>query len=212
MSRASAGKATRAGRLFGTALLSCLVAGIHTGCATPVSATYLLLDLPRSPLPSGQEPALSVGPVLIPDYLKRNSLAVRLDDNTLSYRGSERWAEPLDLGIQRLLSAALGQALDTARVTTFPSPLATDAQLRVALNVFHLEAQGEEVILAAEWLIFRAGSSEPLRSGSIDRQRPLADSSGPSIAAAMSALLQDVAADVAGALRELGQAGAAQGA
>lgn len=209
MNATPGGKAVRAARLLGAALLACLIAS-HTGCATPVSATYLLLDLPRSALPSGQEPALSVGPVLIPDYLKRNSLAVRLDDNTLNYRGSERWAEPLDLGIQRLLSTALGQALDTARVSAFPSPLAADAQLRVALNVFHLEAQGEEVILAAEWLIFRTGSSEPLRSGSIDRRRPLADRSGPGIAAAMSALLQDLAADVAVALRDLGKALAAQ--
>lgn len=188
--------------LASTAVL--LLVALCSGCATPQSVSYLLLDLPPQALPEGQQPTLSVGPVQIPDYLKRNSLAVRLSDNTLSYRGNERWAEPLDLGIQRLLSTALGQQLNTARVSAFPSLLAGEASYRLALNIAQLEPRGTEVILAAEWLLYRRGEPQPIRSASIERSQPLTDNSGASIAAGMSRLLEQLATDAAAAVRRAG--------
>ncbi|SRR6056297_986257 len=188
------------GLLFLT--LACLLASTLGGCATPVTVDYLTLTSPAQAAIRSDAPPISVGPVTLPDYLKRNGLARRDSDGALHYSMSELWAEPLDQGMQRTLIEILSDALEDTSVTDFPGPSALQAHYGVSISVRRLEATDGVARLSASWRILPTSSvsPRPTLTGRFSREKPLVSPSGPAVARAFSALVHALALDIAGAI------------
>src|SRR5262245_55378758 len=95
---------------------------VFAGClfkpTTVATRHFLLAPLPQSATnaPVGDNPAVGVGLVKIPDYLSRTSLAVRLGTNEIQYLETVLWAEPLEQSFQRAVAANLARMLPTDRL------------------------------------------------------------------------------------------------
>lgn len=111
---------------------------------------HLQLDDGAPAMANSDSPVISIDAVTVPDYLLREELLRRVDPYTVTYEQSIRWAEPLDLGIQRVIAARLEAALNTRQVVAFPniSSEAPDWRLRVVVKRF--EASKDSAVLEAE--------------------------------------------------------------
>ena len=82
----------------GLCLLLCLAT-----CASSPPSNFYRLTPAVAHVPGGPTPSLGIGPVDIPEFLNRNALVYTRGGNQLQLAESERWAEPLDDGITRVL-------------------------------------------------------------------------------------------------------------
>lgn len=182
--------------------LGYLLAMILGGCATPAAVDYLTLTSPAQAAIRSDAPPVSVGPVALPDYLKRSGLARRDSEGALHYSLSELWAEPLDRGIQRTLIEILSDALEGTGITSFPGPSASQAHYGISISVRRLEATDAVATLSASWRLLPASSvpPRPTLTGRFSREEALVSPSGPAVARAFSALVHALALDIAGAI------------
>lgn len=179
-----------------------LLVVVLAGCTTPVSVDYLTLTgLSQSVVRNDAAP-VRLGPVTLPDYLKRNGLATRDSEGALHYSATQLWAEPLDGAIQRRLVEVLSDALGNTPVLAFPGLSSIDTSYRVSVSVRRLQATTSSVEMAATWRILPAPPKEAdsVPTGSFQGERKLVSASGPAVARGFSELVHALALEIARAI------------
>ena len=96
-------------RAFNYSILLLLPLLLSACLSTPPSH-YYLLSAHDGDQPTGVNPSVGIGPISLPEYLNRNSMVYRREDNQLQIAGYERWAEPLTDGILRVIGLNLAMA------------------------------------------------------------------------------------------------------
>jgi uncharacterized lipoprotein YmbA len=151
-------------------------------------------------------PVIVIETVDLPDYLLRDELARRVDEVTLYYNPYLRWAEPLDLAVQRVLADRLGALLDTRQVVRFPDPPRGEADWLLKVRLLRFEHEATRAVLRGEASWVRAGEPDTtVHSVTMEESRALpADASGTEAARALSELLERFALALADALQTTG--------
>ncbi|MGC9965256.1 MAG: PqiC family protein [Syntrophobacteraceae bacterium] len=128
------------------------------GCGGSKAANYYILHSIQNPGPelgaagTERDPAIGVGPVTIPDYLDRPQIVTRTTDSSLQFAEFDRWAEPLEKNLARVLADNLSVMVPSERVYVFPWPKSVAVRCRVTLEIAHLEKMPDEkVLLDARW-------------------------------------------------------------
>jgi uncharacterized protein len=110
---------------------------------------------------------VGVRSVRVAPYLDGKAMIVRRGDNEIDYRDYARWAEPLSVGVSRMLGARLLTSDRVARVFAQPYPLDVVRDVDVAVTLLRCEGQvnpdGSAVIgflCALEITRARPGASE----------------------------------------------------
>ena len=142
-------------------------------CSSTPSSNHYLLTSRIAGVPGGSSPALGVGPVTIPEYLNRDAMVYRQTDNQLRVNASERWAEPLQDGIVRVLGLNLATRLDTDSVQSFPFHSQRRPDWGVKLRVMRLDTDDRQAYLVSEWLIYRPDSGDAVQRRLSSLQQPL---------------------------------------
>jgi uncharacterized lipoprotein YmbA len=155
---------------------------------------------------SRDTPVILIEAVDLPDYLLRDELARRVDDVTLHYNPYLRWAEPLDLAVQRVLADRLGALLDTRQVVRFPDPPRGDVDWVLRVRLQRLEREAKRAVLYGEASWVRPGTPDKTVSSlTMEETEALpADASGADAARALSELLARFARALADALQTTG--------
>src|SRR5215510_6709686 len=85
---------------------SCLGLG---ACASMPSRFYILNTLPAQVPAAAAErgPVIGVGPITMPKYLDRPEIVTRASQNQLTFGQFDRWAEPLQDNVFRVLAENL---------------------------------------------------------------------------------------------------------
>ncbi|MFV0276129.1 MAG: membrane integrity-associated transporter subunit PqiC [Parahaliea sp.] len=180
------------------ALLLCLMLG---ACgSTPHSNYYRLSAV--SDGGSGVTPAIGIGPVEIPQYLNRNSMVFMRDDNQLHIASFERWAEPLQAGITRVLGLNLAGALDTQNIRPFPWRGSDIPDYGVQLWLLALDAKPGGTRLVAAWRVYKPASGGEVMRRIGRYQGAGSDIDGAAISSAFSRMLAQLSDDIASAIRE----------
>ncbi len=180
-------------------LLSCLVLVMVACSTTPPSSYYRLTA--RESLPAGSSgPALGVGPVSIPQYLDRDGLVRSDGANALQIATSERWAEPLDQGITRVVSMNLAGLLQTQNVQLFPWHPDRRPDYGVKIRVLGMDANQEQASLVVEWLLHNVEPDSAVQRQLSEYHVPLSGTGAREISAAYSDLLYQLSKDVASAV------------
>lgn len=176
-------------RVIGLALI--LLATSACTVISPVPPiTYLQLRSSGPVAPSGDTPVVVVGEIDMPDYLLRDELLRRRSDYTLRYEPYQRWAEPLDLGIQRVVADDLRRELDSRRVLRYPQASAAEDVWLLAITVNEFEAMDERVVMRASGRWVAAADTRTAAIVNFDDSRRLEDATAGEIAGALSALLR----------------------
>jgi uncharacterized lipoprotein YmbA len=156
-------------RALGIALLVALLAA----CGSSPRSNYYLLTTDVTVPPSGDDPSLGIGPIRVPEYLNRNGLVYSRQGNQLQVSTTERWAEPLEAGIKRIMSANLASQLDTQDIRSFPWDPAQSPDYGVAISLWQLDANERRALLAAEWRVMHPASGDSVARRIVTLQQPM---------------------------------------
>lgn len=199
------------------ALLVALVASLigATGCAgaSAPSRFYVLsasAAARNAPASTGPDGTLGVFPARMADYLDRPQIVTFLGENGVDIDEFNRWAEPLGAGITRVLAEELTALLPTWRVVPQPWDPVIPVRARVVLGVtaFGWDTRGE-ARLEATWAVLTADGNEALARGRTVLRRA---ATGPGVVpatAAASALVAQLAQEIAAGVKAVPPAKAA---
>lgn len=185
------------------------VALATAGCfgTSPPSRFYVLSANPPGPtsLPSpGPEAALGVFPTRVAAYLDRPQMVTFQGDNAVALDEYARWAEPLGSGITRVLSQELATLLPAWRVVPQPWDPTIPLRARLVVDVTALGwNERAEVRLEANWVVLDARGGEPLARGRSVLRRDGVGKGTDAAVAATSALVGDMAREIASAVRAM---------
>ena len=171
---------------------------------TPVSDGGATAATPASTGPDSQL-TIGVGPVDVPDYLRRLPVVTRVAPNRIELSDEKRWAEPLDKNFIRVLSENLATMLNTYRIEKYPWALKTRVDYRIEVDVQRFETDGNgQTQLIASWIIRDGPSSKILYASETNTGSP-AGNDEASASAALSSDLATLSREIASRVTELNQ-------
>jgi uncharacterized lipoprotein YmbA len=145
-----------------TILLACLVPLLVCagGCAARALQVheYVLRGVVPTGMPNaappGGGPAVSIGPVEVPQYLRRPQIVTRIDANRVAAADSHVWAEDLSRSIARAVLTNVAVLIPTDKAWLFSGMSAGSPDFRVAIRIddFTADTQGQ-ALLDAYWTI-----------------------------------------------------------
>ena len=183
------------------------LAVLLAACTTPPS-THFLLTATMGEVPDSQSPSIGVGPIEIPEYLNRNTLVYRGQDNELIIARQSRWAEPLEDGISRVVSLNLAELVGTENVRSFPWHPKRSPDYGVKIRILRMDTTESEAVLVAEWVVYRPDDAEQAQREISKRSLPLIPSKPvpAQLPAAHSALLYQLSEEIAAGIASAGPA------
>ena len=130
-------------------------------------------------------------------------MVLRSGPNEVAIDEFHRWAEPLKSAIPRVLADSLMRELGTQRVMTTRQSSSLAFDYRVAVDVQRFDSSFDEgAAIDALWTIRGAKGGEPRTGRTVARESaPSRDAQG--VAAAHGRAIENVARDIAAAIRAL---------
>lgn len=132
------------------------------GCGSSPSSNFYRLTGAAPPTQAGQKPALGIGPIAVAEFLNRNAMVYTRGGNQLQINSTERWAEPLESGIKRVVGLNLSQILQSESLRFFPWDVRTAPDYGVRINVMDLDASEGQARLVADWTIYDPSNGQAL--------------------------------------------------
>lgn len=126
-----------------------------TGCSSKPSKFYVLSTLPlQAAKPIKHRVYLGVGPITVPEYLQQPQIVSRLDGNNIKVNEFQRWAEPLEDAVERVLTQNLSLLVPSETISIYPWTADTRIDYRVIVEIVCFEPEpGGESVLLARWRI-----------------------------------------------------------
>jgi uncharacterized protein len=179
-----------------------LAAALAAGCKSTPSRFYTLhaAATATAEVTSPANYAVAVGPVTIPAEVDRPQFTVQVTPDQLAIDEFNRWAEPLNSSIARVVAADLAAQLGTPRVTSSSLPnFKPDYRVTIDIQKF-ASNPGKSVRIDALWVVSPANGGVSFSGHSI-ADEPVTDGSYDALAAAHSRALAKVSVDIAAAIR-----------
>ncbi len=183
---------------------------ILLGCShTPPTRHYDLGPLPERGVSERKEACASIGigPVKIPEYLNRSGIVTRVSSNELMVGEFDKWAEPLEESLPRVLAENLSSLLCTNAVLIFPWGGTIPLDYRIYVDVIRMDGKlGESAILDVSWTIM--GGAEKKGVLAMERSSYKEPAGGPNHGDYVAAQSRNVGAlsrDIAKAVKNLVQ-------
>ena len=179
------------------------------GCASK-SPNYYVLNSLQSGAPSAEKAraqndlTIGVGPVKIPAYLDRPEITTRSAPDSLQFAEFDKWAEPLEKNLTRVIAENLATLLSTDRIGVFPWLNSAQVQYQVTVDITQLERMPDgKVILAARWNILGDQGENMLVIESSRFSIPIESAGYEAIASAESRAVEALSREIAAAVKSL---------
>ena len=109
----------------------------------------------------------------LPYYLQENRIVSRPDEAKIEFRENDRWGEPLQEGLGRVLGLNLSQYLNSPFYSVYPQrkKIGTPYEINITILRFEKVSQSE-VLIEASWEIFNMefkNGSYPSQNGKLNR-------------------------------------------
>ena len=199
----SARGGSRTSRISNCLLIA--LAAAAAGCASAPSRFYSLNSTAKAESAPAASYAVAVGPVSVPALVDRPQFTIQVAPNRVEINEFNRWAEPLNANISRVVAQDVAVLLGTTRVAA--ATLANfDPAWRVTIDVQRFESlrneakKNEAALIEAVWVVRRAAGGAA-RSGHTLAREPAQGDSFDALAAAHSRALAKISVDIAAAIR-----------
>lgn len=173
-------------------------------CAAAVPTRFYTLTPQAEPAPQRGSQVVALGSVTLPDYLDRPEIVTRTGATQVQLGEIDRWAEPLEPMVQRVLGQELARLASVREVVVLPQQrdVRYDRLVEVEVLQFEADAAGK-VMLDARWRVFGQDGERQLAT----RQTLIVENGAPppdyaAVAAAMSRALDRLAVEIVAALRD----------
>ena len=192
------------------ALLICCVL-LVTGCIgrkSPDVSYYSLLTMEQlgevKAIDSHPDLRLGIGPITIPDSLKRSQVATRQHGNQYAFDEFNRWAGVLEKDITAVVGDNLGVLLGVKKIGVFPWMHYFTPSYRVVIDFQRLDGSLDgEAVLGARWAVADAEGKEFLAGDKIVLRQPLEEPGYASLVKAESLLVAQMSKKIADEINNL---------
>ncbi|MBG89678.1 MAG: hypothetical protein CMO80_22645 [Verrucomicrobiales bacterium] len=168
----------------------CLLAAFLTGCMSldpkPDPTRHFTLSARATSANESTGVSIYIGEVEIPEYLNRSNLVLRKSGNEITISEYDRWAEPLENGITRVIAENISAHTGSRKVFTSAAG-SSSSFLRVRVQVHALEPADSGIIASASWKLMNQ-SDQVLDSGQWKTSGDVQLSSDSDTAAKVSAM------------------------
>jgi uncharacterized lipoprotein YmbA len=160
-------------RVLGAGALCAVLAGCLLKPATVTTRRFVLTPLQaEGNAGNPTQLAVGLGRITLPDYLLRDSIAIRKGENEIQYLENALWAERLDHSFQRALAANLSTQLGGSRVHISAwQPGEVALAVRVSVERLDVDSHGRGTLIA-RWQIESPDSGKVVRSGESSLNKP----------------------------------------
>lgn len=144
---------------------------ISIGClsvpSTPNPRFYMLNSIGKEEAVEKFEIApgriIEIGPIEIPKYQDRPQIVTKNTNGTLSFAQFDRWGEPLDLALARVISSNLTAMLPTASLLAFPCNFAIPLDYQVIADVVQLDSElQKDMVVTVQWSVINSKNRKML--------------------------------------------------
>lgn len=192
-------------RKCGAGVVLLIVVLLLSGClsrSSPKVTYYSLLTMNQlgevQSVASLPDIKLGIGPITIPDSLKRSQIATRQHGNQYEFDEFNRWAGVLERDLASVVGDNLGQLLGVEKIGVFPWMHHFKPTYRIMIDVIRLDgAIDGEAVLGARWTISDSEGKEYLAGKKSDYRQPLEDASYASLIKAESQLVAELSKEIA---------------
>jgi uncharacterized protein len=202
-------------RTIGSAAV--LAAGAFVGCAclagcvpikrTPEARFFTLRPVAARPASAApDDPGATVGvlPVSLPSFLERPQLVAWTGPGEVRIDEFVRWAEPLETSAHRVLADDLARLLPSDDVIRAPWPRSVTPRCRVRVELARFGPEpGGGVSLSGRFVVLSGQRERALVSRDVELRRDPGQGDSGRVVEAMSALLADLAVQIANAIGTL---------
>jgi uncharacterized lipoprotein YmbA len=176
-------------------------------CASTPSRFYLLNTLSTSEtMPATvaeRGPVIGVGPITLPKYLDRPQIVTRAGYNQLALGEFDRWAEPLQDNISRVLAENLARLIPTDQVLLQAWPRSATLDYQVTVEVLQFDGWlGGESTLLARWSILD-GAEHELFNRMVHLHAPTGGRDYEAMVVVMNQMIETLSRDIATAIQRL---------
>ncbi|HUR29655.1 MAG TPA: PqiC family protein [Planctomycetota bacterium] len=197
-------------RIFALGLLCCSSAACSLLSAPPDSTRFVILasvDELSGGVPAAAAVSslrVGLGPIACPEYLRGRELVTREDGTRIAHAPNERWAEPFENSLERVLAVDFQRELGIGQLTLHPwyETAQPDVQIEIAFARCELEPGGKAVV-ACHWIVRRLGPDGAELSRDAHVERSVTGTDGAASARALSECLAELTRTIAGAVREM---------
>lgn len=172
---------------------------LSLSCGSKQARYYMLSSSPElAPVASGGGAAtVGVGPVKLPDYLMRPEIVTLTGGNEVKLAEFDRWVEPLDETIVRVLAEDLSGLLPDAHFLQYPwsRSIPLDYRVKVVISGFELQPGGQ-VRLEADWSI-TDGEGATLKRRKAESLADVTGKGYTAVVSAMNAALGELSREIA---------------
>lgn len=178
------------------------------GCASSPPSNFYALSSPAEPastLESSKnteyacrDVVVSVGPVLLPEFLLRPQIVSRASANRLVFDEFHRWAGNLDANFERVLLRNLSVLLGTEQVIDYLAADKYKPQYRIQITVDQFDGTlGGDVTLTAGWTLIDTRNGARASAHREEIHEAATDSHYESLVSAESAALATFSRQIA---------------
>jgi uncharacterized lipoprotein YmbA len=166
---------------------------------------FVLSPVAAAPATNAIPVPIGVGFVKVPDYLFKDTIAVRRSNNEVEYLLANLWAEHVNIGFQRALAANLSAMVPASqiRLSEWRSQDVA-AGVYVTIEQFDVDEHGQGV-LVAWWRVVSPGGDKVAKAGQFRAKLagPIPTANPEGATATLSALVGQLSAEIAPAVREI---------
>jgi hypothetical protein len=187
------------------------VAFLLAACSsTPATQFYKLNSLPSGQQENpaallGEEIAIGVGPVELPEFLDRPQIVTRKSQNQLEISEFHRWAASFPRDFSRVLAKNISTLLPTDRVAVYPWGDTFSPTYQIKLNVEQFDGQlGEQVFLRVIWSLVGQEEANELVVRKTLIEEPVLTDDYEGLVAAQSNALATLSREIVEEIRKLG--------
>lgn len=197
---------------FNTGLIGLVLALALGGCVaisnSPTPRFYALQAMDESQanekfnIPSSV--IIGIGPVTVPEYQNRPQIVTQDTNNLLAFAQFDRWGEPLDLALLRLISANLSVMLPGATLEISPWNLAIPVKYQVILDVVRLESRlDNDLSFTVQWSVIDLENKKMMLTKRSEFSKPIEPHSYSGLAKTLSMECASLSGEIAKTLSSL---------
>lgn len=199
----------RVGLIYRTVMVCLIFSSLLSGCLSvpdsPSPRFYLLQAIDNTQASQKFDIApgmiIAIGPVKIPEYQNRPQIVTQNKDKTLNFAQFDRWGEPLDVGIARLMIEDLAPMLPAAGIEMFPYNFAIPVRYQVILNVLQLDSElAKEMVFVVQWSIIDLENKQMMLMKKSQFRQPIGPPNYAGLAKALSAACASLSSEIAESL------------
>ncbi|MFH1889245.1 MAG: PqiC family protein [Candidatus Omnitrophota bacterium] len=117
---------------------------------------------------------IGVGPVRIPEYMNRPQIVTQDKNRMLKFSEFDRWGEPLDLALTRLVGTNLTAIITGGNIEIYPWNLSIPVKYQVVADIVQLESElDKDLFIAIQWSIFDVQNTKMLFTKRLELSRPI---------------------------------------